>query len=65
MNPAIFMEKEDSFGSIEVGKLANILLLNENPLENIENTKSIEGVILRGKMLDRMALDDLLNISRN
>jgi imidazolonepropionase-like amidohydrolase len=60
LNPAIFMNKEIDFGSVEVGKLASLVLLNKNPLENIENTKSIEAVILRGKVIDRTALDKML-----
>jgi imidazolonepropionase-like amidohydrolase len=60
LNAAIFMNKEDDFGSVEVGKLASLVLLNMNPLENIENTKSIETVIVRGKVINRKALDSLL-----
>jgi len=60
LNAAIFMNKEDDFGSVEVGKLASLILLNMNPLENIENTKSIETVIIRGKVINRKALDLML-----
>jgi imidazolonepropionase-like amidohydrolase len=60
INPAIFMNKKADFGSIEVGKLASLVLLNKNPLENIENTKTIETVILRGKVYNRKALDLML-----
>lgn len=60
INAAVFMGKENEFGSIEVGKLASLVLLKENPLDNIENTKSIEAVILRGKVFDRAALDEML-----
>jgi len=60
LNAAVFMNKEDDFGSVEVGKLASLVLLNKNPLENIENTKSIEIVIIRGKVFNRNALDSML-----
>lgn len=60
LNAAVFMNKEDDFGSIEVGKLASLVLLNKNPLENIENTKSIETVIIRGKVFNRNTLDSML-----
>lgn len=60
INPAIFMNKKADFGSIEVGKLASLVLLNKNPLENIENTKTIETVIVRGKVYNRKALDLML-----
>jgi imidazolonepropionase-like amidohydrolase len=60
INAAIFMNKKADFGSIEVGKLASLVLLNKNPLENIENTKTIETVIIRGKVISRKALDSML-----
>jgi imidazolonepropionase-like amidohydrolase len=61
LNPAIFMNKVNDFGSVEVGKLASLVLLNKNPLENIENTTSIETVILRGRVIDRTTLDKMTN----
>jgi len=64
INPAIFMNKELDFGSVEVGKLASLVLLKKNPLENIENTKTIETVIIRGKVYDRKALDLMLDQSK-
>jgi imidazolonepropionase-like amidohydrolase len=60
INPAIFMNKKADFGSVEVGKLASLVLLNKNPLENIENTKTIETVIVRGEVYSRKALDSML-----
>jgi imidazolonepropionase-like amidohydrolase len=65
LNPAIFMNKKADFGSIEVGKLASLVLLNKNPLENIENTKTIETVIVRGKVYNRKALDLMLEQSKS
>jgi imidazolonepropionase-like amidohydrolase len=61
LNAAIFMNKENDFGSVEVGKLASLVLLNKNPLENIENTKSIDAVILHGRVINRTALDKMLS----
>ena len=60
INPAIFMNKEVDFGSVEVGKIASLILLNKNPLENIENTKTIETVIIRGIVYNRKVLDLML-----
>jgi len=65
INPAIFMNKTTDFGSVEVGKLASLVLLNKNPLENIENTKTIETVILRGKVYSRKALDSMLEQAKS
>ena len=47
-------------GTIAVGKEADLLLLNANPFEDIENSKRIHGVMLRGQWLSRRALDELL-----
>jgi imidazolonepropionase-like amidohydrolase len=60
INPAIFMNKTNDLGSVEVGKLASLVLLNKNPLENIENTQTIETVIIRGKVYNRNALNLML-----
>lgn len=60
INAAIFQKKEAQFGTVANGKLASLVLLNENPLNDISNTKKIDAVILRGKLMDRKALDGLL-----
>jgi imidazolonepropionase-like amidohydrolase len=52
--------RRDDLGTIEPGKLADLVLLNANPLDNIRNTAKIESVIFGGKVLDRPALDALL-----
>jgi len=57
---AEFLGVESRFGSVEVGKTANLVLLDANPLEDIHNTQKIRAVILRGKFLDRAQLDELL-----
>jgi imidazolonepropionase-like amidohydrolase len=49
-----------SFGEVAVGKKADLLLLNSNPLEDIANTLSIEDVIKGGKVYDREKLDQML-----
>ena len=59
-NPAEFLGKLQTQGTIEPGKVADLLLLDENPLADIQNTQKIRAVILRGKVLDRAALDELL-----
>ncbi len=62
LNPAIFLDKLDDYGTIDNNKIASILILNSNPLDKIENTKDIEAVFLKGKYFTRNDLDSLLNI---
>nr|WP_281358543.1 amidohydrolase family protein [Alteromonas ponticola] len=44
------------YGTIEQGKVANLLLLNTNPLTNVEAWQDIELVILRGSAVERNSL---------
>jgi imidazolonepropionase-like amidohydrolase len=60
INPAKFLHKENEFGSIEKRKLADIVLLNANPLEDIHNTTQIYAVMANGKYFSRADLDRLL-----
>ncbi len=65
LNPAIFLGLSDERGTLEPGKLADMVILNENPLEDIENIRSIYGVVLRGRYLPEQELQDLLNEVEN
>ena len=60
VTPARYLDTLATEGTISEGKSANLVLLNKNPLEHIANIKSIEGVVLKGKWLDRDQLDSLL-----
>lgn len=60
LSPAIFFGREDELGSVEEGKIANLVLLNADPLTDIANTTDIAAVVLNGAYLDRGALDDVL-----
>lgn len=52
INPAIFLKKESELGTVETGKLANLVLLDKNPLVNINNTRHIHSVIVSGQYLE-------------
>lgn len=52
VNGARFLGIDDRVGTMAAGKIANLLLLDKNPLEDIRNTRSIHRVILKGKMID-------------
>ena len=58
--PAKYLEAEDSLGSITVGKVADLVLLSANPLEDIQNVRRIEAVVARGRLFDRSDLDRML-----
>lgn len=47
-NPAVFLGIEDSFGTIEPSKVADLILLKDSPLEDINNTRSLHRIILAG-----------------
>ena len=64
LNPAVFLGSEDEFGSIGPGKVADLVLLDADPLTDIRNTTRIGAVVVRGEYFDRERLDELLNSSR-
>jgi imidazolonepropionase-like amidohydrolase len=59
-NAAQFMGQLDRRGTIEVGKIADLVLLDADPLADIHNTSSIRAVLLNGRLYPRAALDAML-----
>ncbi|MBO2644297.1 amidohydrolase family protein [Shewanella algae] len=57
INGARFMGQSKDYGSIEVGKKAELLWLQDNPLQDIGATQSIRGLFYRGTLFDSKALD--------
>jgi imidazolonepropionase-like amidohydrolase len=64
INPATFLGVTDSLGTVARGKVADLVLLDANPLVDIANTKRIRAVIQGGHLFDRRALNMLLAQAR-
>ena len=60
LRPAEFLGRSEELGGIAPGKRADLVLLSADPLADIHNTTRIQAMWLRGKYLDRAALDQLL-----
>ena len=60
LNPAQFLRREATMGSVEEGKVANLVVLNANPLLDVKNLNTISAVFLNGKHFDRATLDTMV-----
>jgi imidazolonepropionase-like amidohydrolase len=59
--PAQWLGIEKQIGTIEVGKYADLVLINDNPLTDIKNTRKIAGVFVNGKWLDKVKINSMLS----
>jgi imidazolonepropionase-like amidohydrolase len=59
-NPALFLTKLDRFGVVETGHVADLVVLEGDPLQDIRNTGKISAVILGGRYFARPELDQML-----
>lgn len=58
--PAVWLGIDHKIGTIEVGKSADLILLDANPLDDIENTRMISGVFINGQWINKKVLDKML-----
>jgi imidazolonepropionase-like amidohydrolase len=56
LNGAVFLGKQEDMGSIEEGKLADMVLLSADPVADINNAKLVDTVIKNGQIIDRSRL---------
>ena len=60
INGAEFLGKDEDLGTVAVGKMANLVILKENPLESVQNLHSIDAVIINGYYDEQKTLLDAL-----
>ena len=58
-NPAAFLGRLDSLGTIERGKISDLVLLDANPLEDISNVQKINAVVFGGKLIPKSSLETM------
>jgi imidazolonepropionase-like amidohydrolase len=61
INGAKFLKVDDYYGSIEVGKSSDLLILNANPLDDISNTQKINTLVLGNRTFSKADLEKMLN----
>ena len=59
INGAVYLGMDDDLGSIEAGKLADIAVMDRNPLEQIENSDSVSLTVINGVVYDANTMDQL------
>jgi imidazolonepropionase-like amidohydrolase len=60
LNPARFLGKEKDLGTLEKGKIADLVLLEASPLKSIGNSRKIDAVVVSGKLFPKAELQKML-----
>lgn len=61
LNGAFYLGLDDDIGSLEVGKLADLIVLDKNPLEDIQNTEFVKYTMMNGRLFDAATLNEMGN----
>jgi cytosine/adenosine deaminase-related metal-dependent hydrolase len=64
INGAKYLGLDADIGSLEKGKLADLIVLDRNPLENIRNSETISMVMLNGRLYDAATMNEIGNHPR-
>jgi imidazolonepropionase-like amidohydrolase len=62
LNGAVFLDREASMGTVDVGKAANLVLLDANPIASVQNLHAIHAVIRNGNYYSNDRLEELRNV---
>jgi hypothetical protein len=61
INSAEYIGAGEDIGSLKEGKLADLIVMDKNPLEDIENTQTIEMVMINGRLYDTETMNEIGN----
>ncbi|HJO03513.1 MAG TPA: amidohydrolase family protein, partial [Acidobacteriota bacterium] len=64
LNGATTIGLDKQIGSLEAGKLADLIVLDENPLEDIENTNTVRYSMVNGRLYDSLSMNEIGNYDR-
>ncbi len=64
INPAINLGLDKWIGSLEQGKLADLIVMDKNPLDNIRNTETISAVMVNGRLYDAEQMNEIGNYNK-
>jgi imidazolonepropionase-like amidohydrolase len=64
INPAISLGFDHSIGSLEAGKLADLIVMDRNPLENIRHTESIRYTMINGRLYETETMNEVGNVNK-